>query len=73
MNWTPPYMRQGLYAIETRKLIEASNRATIAAIFERRKRERQEREWLARVKRNHDNGLHLAGRCPFCPVNIYWD
>lgn len=73
MTFTPPYIYQSRYDLETRKLIEAPNRATVAAIFERRRIEQRQRKWDAERKRMHDNGIHMPGFCPWCPANVFYD
>lgn len=73
VKFTPPYMFQGLYNQEARRLIEAANRATVAAIFKRQEQEREQQAWLAKVKLMHDQGVHYPGSCPYCPVSYYYD
>ena len=72
-EFTPPYMYQGLYATEARRQIEAANRATLAAIFERREQEQRKREWMLERKRMHDSGIHTYGFCPWCPASTFYD
>lgn len=52
-QFSPPYFFSGLYRVEERKRIEASNRATITLIFFRRAEENEKKrrfqEWLKNV------------------------
>lgn len=72
-EFTPPYISQGLYAIESRQRIESANRATIKAIFEKKARRRKALERERRAYRNHLNGIHTYGFCPWCPANVFYD
>lgn len=73
VKFSPPYMHQGLYNLETRRLIEAPNRATVAAIFQQREEQQREREWMMKRKQMHDSGIHSWGSCPWCPANVFYD
>lgn len=73
MEFSPPYLHSGLYNIETRRLIEASNRSTVAMIFQRRAERQKVQERLAKIKVMHDSGIHYPGYCPYCPANVYYD
>lgn len=73
VEFTPPYIRQGLYDNETRQLIEASNKATIVLIFKLREEEKRQAYWVAKQKAGHDSGMHWPGGCPWCPSNVYYD
>jgi hypothetical protein len=73
MKFTPPYIFAGLYERERRIAIEAPNRATVAAIFKRRDRQR-ELERRERVDyENHLEGIHTYGFCRWCGPKYFYD
>jgi hypothetical protein len=72
-QFTPPYIHIGLYERERRVLIESQNRKTIAAIFERRGRERAEGTRREIAYANHLIGVHTYGFCEWCGPRYLYD
>lgn len=72
-KFSPPYIHVGLYDRERRMLIEEQNRKTIAAIFERRERERAEQRRREIAYANHLRGIHTYGFCERCGPRYFYD
>lgn len=72
-TFSPPYMHMGLYDRERRIAIEEPNRKTVAAIFEKRGRQRAERRRREIAYANHLQGIHNYGYCEWCGPRYFYD